>query len=71
MDKIYIVLQKNTFHLDVKSKPIQAFRHDFFYDTFIFIHSPTRLTSSGKNTVAEKLAVVYEEDMPVGQRWFS
>ena len=35
---------------------------------YFHIFSPTRLTSSGKNTVAEKLAVVYEEDMPVGQR---
>ena len=35
---------------------------------YFHISSPTRLTSSGKNTVAEKLAVVYEEDMPVGQR---
>ena len=33
---------------------------------YFHISSPTRLTSSGKNTVAEKLAVVYEEDMPVG-----
>ena len=38
---------------------------------YFHIFSPTRLTSSGKNTVAEKLAVVYEEDMPVGQRWSS
>ena len=41
------------------------------YNQYFHISSPKRLTSSGKNTVAEKLAVVYEEDMPVGQRWSS
>ena len=70
MDKIFIVLQKNTFHICVKK--VNQSRHlGMISNQYFHISSPTRLTPSGKNTVAEKLAVVYEEDMPVGQRWSS